>query len=386
MRRLNPLPLLVLALIAGCVERSPTDSDPGGASSSEVGLADSQHLTDPGSASVLTRNLYLGGDISPLLGASDPLAAATAIWDEIQHADYPARASQLAREIAELRPELVGLQEAVRFTVGPFPSTDFPTTELVDFVSVLQAHLGALGESYSLAAYQPNTAVALPLPLGETVVTIGYQDAVAILVRDGVETENAAGHRFTAMPPTEFTAGIPFLRGWTQVDARVGGGWVRFVNTHLEIQSFAPVQTAQVAELLSSVADSPHPVILVGDFNSAANPSAPEDRKTPTYGMILAAGFDDLWTRSNSADSGLTCCFDSDLSNPTADFDQRLDIVFARNRPGRFGGFAGGAWPQVVGADDEDRFTSAAGTDLWPSDHAGVHATLQMPSGLFSTR
>jgi len=35
--------------------------------------------------------------------------------------------------------------------------------------------------------------------------------------------------------------------------------------------------TAQVAELFSSVADSPHRDILLVDFNSAANPSAPWD-------------------------------------------------------------------------------------------------------------
>jgi endonuclease/exonuclease/phosphatase family metal-dependent hydrolase len=386
MRRLNPLSLMLLALVAGCAERSPTDSGAGQADAEPFGTMAEQRLGPPGTASVLTRNLYLGGDIGPLLGAPDPLAAAAAIWEEIQHTDYPARAAQLAREIAELQPDLVGLQEAVRFTIGPFPATEFPTIEIVDFLSVLDDHLVSLGESYSLVAYQPNTAVALPLMMGESVVTIGYQDAVAILVRDGVETENAQGHRFAASPPIEFTAGIPFLRGWTQVDARVGGGWVRFVNTHLEIQSFAPFQTAQTAELLASLEDSPHPVILVGDFNSAANPSAPEDRKTPTYGMILEAGFDDLWTRTNPADSGLTCCHAPDLSNPTADFDQRLDIVFARNRPGRFGGFAGSAWLQVVGADDDDRFTTPTGTELWPSDHAGVHATLHLPRGLSSTR
>jgi len=274
----------------------------------------------------------------------------------------------------------------VKFTVGPFPSADFPTTELMDFVAVLRAHLAALGHSYVLAAYQPNTRVALPLPMGGGLVTIGYQDAVAILVRQGIETQNAGGGNFVAMPPTALTAGIPFRRGWTQVDARIGGGWVRFVNTHLEIQSFSPIQGAQTSELLAALDESPHPVVLVGDFNSAANFLAPSDRKTPSYGMILQAGFHDLWTRKHSTDEGLTCCHASDLSNESADFNQRLDLIFARNKRGDAGGFAGAAELTVIGEEDRDHFTTPGGTGLWPSDHAGIQATLRFPPGLFSVR
>jgi endonuclease/exonuclease/phosphatase family metal-dependent hydrolase len=257
---------------------------------------------------------------------------------------------------------------------------------LIDFIAVLRANLAALGHDYSVAAYQPNTQVALPLMLNGSLVTIGYQDAVAILVRSGVETANGSGHRFAASPPTSHTAGIPFLRGWTQVDARVGGGWVRFVNTHLEIQSFAPIQTAQATELVAAMNNSPHPVILVGDFNSAANPSAPADRKTGSYGILRAAGFDDLWSRVHDEDTGPTCCHLADLSNTTASFNQRLDLIMARNIAGQNPGFAGGVQMGVVGGSGNDRFMVPQGYSLWPSDHAGVVATLRLPPGLFSAR
>ncbi|MEX1259191.1 MAG: endonuclease/exonuclease/phosphatase family protein [Gemmatimonadota bacterium] len=386
MRGLKLLIVLVPAILLGCSDRGlagpGTDPTIPGA-----GVPGDEARAGAGSpTTVFTRNLYLGGDIAPPLGAQDPVAAATAIWNQIQHTNYPARAERLAAEIAELRPDLIGLQEAVRFTVGPFPSAEFPTTELVDFVTVLRLNLAALGHSYVVAACQPNTRVALPLPMGEGLVTIGYQDAVAILVREGVETADPVGQNFVAMPPTTHTAGIPFRRGWTQVDARVGGGWVRFVSTHLEIQAFAPVQVAQAAGLLASLESSPHPVILVGDFNSAANFRAPADRKTASYGMILAAGFHDLWTRTHSTDEGLTCCHASDLSNPSANFNQRLDLIFARNKPGSGGGFAGAAELTVVGEDEGERFAAPKGHGLWPSDHAGVGATLRLPPGLFAVR
>jgi endonuclease/exonuclease/phosphatase family metal-dependent hydrolase len=334
----------------------------------------------------MTRNLYLGADIAPLLATSDPLAAATAIWNQVQQTNYPARAARLAAEIAEMNPDLVGLQEAVRFTVGPFPSPDFPTGEIVDFVAVLRAQLAALGHPYAVVVTQPNTRVAFPLPMNGALATIGYQDAVTILVREGIETADARGQNYAAMPPVQLTAGIPFRRGWTQVDARVGGGWVRFVNTHLEIQEFAPVQVAQTQELLAALDLSPHPVILVGDFNSAANFLAPNHRKTPTYGLMLASGFHDLWTRTHATDTGLTCCHQHDLANASATFDQRLDLILARNRSGSGGGFAGDAELHLVGEGDGDRFATDQGGGLWPSDHAGLAATLRLPPQLFSVQ
>jgi endonuclease/exonuclease/phosphatase family metal-dependent hydrolase len=158
------------------------------------------------------------------------------------------------------------------------------------------------------------------------------------------------------------------------------------VNTHLEIQSFAPIQTAQATELVAAMNNSPHPVILVGDFNSAANPSAPADRKTGSYDILRAAGFDDLWSRVHDEDTGPTCCHLADLSNTTASFNQRLDLIMARNIAGQNPGFAGGVQMGVVGGSGNDRFMVPQGYSLWPSDHAGVVATLRLPPGLFSAR
>jgi len=392
------VPVLGLAFVAiGCADQTPV-SPPESPESPALHAGPPPEAAAPGLVRVMTRNLYLGGDIGPIVGSPDPIAAAIEVWNQIQLTEYPARSAALADEIARYRPDLIGLQEVVTFTVGDLvPDAPFPSQVLLDFLPVLQQQLAARGLDYVVAVRQPNARAAFPIPVGGVPSLVGYEDSGAILVRADIEIANASGTTFAASPPPEFTAGIPFLRGWTQVDAKVGGGWVRFVNTHLEIQSFAPVQEAQAAELVAALEDSPWPVILVGDFNSAANPSAPADRKTGSYGQILAAGFLDTWAREGDPDGGLTCCHDPDLANVTSEvFDQRLDLVFVRNRhPGQApdqlpdqasghagsGGFAGASFARVVGADDADRFTGSLGQPLWPSDHAGVATTLIFPRG-----
>jgi hypothetical protein len=73
------------------------------------------------------------------------------------------------------------------------------------------------------------------------------------------------------------------------------------------------------------------------------------------------------------------CCHDPDLANPTSGvLDQRLDIVFVRNRS-RGSGVAGGSFTKVVGASPEDRFQGSLGQPLWPSDHAGLAASIIVP-------
>jgi endonuclease/exonuclease/phosphatase family metal-dependent hydrolase len=51
------------------------------------------------------------------------------------------------------------------------------------------------------------------------------------------------------------------------------------------------VQVAQANELLAIVEQSPLPVVMAGDFNSAANASAPASTKTAKYGTLLSAAF-----------------------------------------------------------------------------------------------
>jgi endonuclease/exonuclease/phosphatase family metal-dependent hydrolase len=373
--------LLALGFVA-LVAPACSDAGPLASADQAIVLSASASASVPSSVelNVVTRNLYLGGDIAPIIGAEDPVAAANEIWNEILHTNYPARAVHLAAEIARIEPDLVGLQEVIRFTVGPFGAPEFPSAPLLDFLDVLRANLATHGLEYEVAVRHSTTRFAAPVGIPPNLMMVGLEQSDAILVRAGVVSENAHGQTYAAFPPPEFTPGFTLRRGWTQVDANIGGEWVRFVNTHLEIQPFAPVQQAQAAELIAHLADSPHPVILVGDFNSAANRNAPGESKTGSYQLFLDAGFHDLWLPHDgvSNNSGPTCCQASDLSNRASELDQRLDLVLARDVDYWQGSRSAAVKVELFGNRPPDRFVTAEGYHLWPSDHAGVFARILM--------
>jgi hypothetical protein len=72
----------------------------------------------PKTVSVMTRNLYVGADLTPAIVAAasgDPLqiiAAVSEIWGRVKFTNFPARAEGIAREVADAQPDLIGLQEA----------------------------------------------------------------------------------------------------------------------------------------------------------------------------------------------------------------------------------------------------------------------------------
>jgi len=161
-----------------------------------------------------------------------------------------------------------------------------------------------------------------------------------------------------------------------------GTEW-HFVTTHLETQALAPVQDAQASELIGTVlADLDGTTVLGGDLNSdAANPGAPS--WTPTYDRLLAAGFTDAWEQSghSARDPGFTCCQAPDLRNAMSTLDERIDFVLVRRarNPSASGFVPGSIMLDVVGAAEADR---TAQSSLWPSDHAGLMATLRLAPGL----
>lgn len=360
MRR-SPFVFLALLLTAVACERSTplsVDADP---------LFKSDHGQGRGQfVNVLSRNLYIGTDLGVVL--QTPLERVPlAVWEahqDVIDSDPPARMARMADEIGGERPDLVGLQEVYRI--------DENGVSQFDFLELLMSALRERGLRYEVASIVTNVDLTLPAfdPLRQTFYAARMVDHDVILVRKGVPYTNArSGHFAAALPVSLGGQTFDILRGWNSVDVRVHGRMLRFVNTHLEVASVRPVNEAQGIELLQVVSGSPHPVVLAGDLNSAANESAPQEAKTDTYGWVLDAGFEDVWTLTNPGEEGLTCCHAPDLRNTTSTFDRRIDFVFLDPR------MRAAESALLVGDDPADPTLS----NQPPSDHAGVFGLLRLP-------
>jgi endonuclease/exonuclease/phosphatase family metal-dependent hydrolase len=168
-----------------------------------------------------------------------------------------------------------------------------------------------------------------------------------------------AGTYPTALHLNTVAGPITAPRGWVSVDVKIRGRSFRIVTTHLE--AFSPlVRNAQAAELLAGPTDTKLPVVALGDFNSGPGTDL------GAYSLLLGGGFSDAWPSANG--TGLTCCHPNDLRNPSPTLTKRVDLVLTR------GGFETVS-ADVLGEEPGDRTPSG----LWPSDHAGVVATLRLP-------
>jgi endonuclease/exonuclease/phosphatase family metal-dependent hydrolase len=370
MKKVTFLLILGVAGMAACdTPTAPTDPGLGPAQASLAGEATA--------ISVLTRNLYLGANLDPIgeAPASQVPFVAAGVWAKIQATDFPTRAQALADEIAAARPDLVGLQEVTTWRTQT-PSdivlgvlAPNATTVEYDFLATLLDALAERGLDYHVAALSPTSDLEIPVYTGVGSIPfmdVRWGDADAVLVRADVEVLQSSAHQFAA------GGEMGRINGWCAARVRVGRTELTFANTHLMGAESPDIQVAQATELIEWVSAQAIPVILVGDFNSAANPGAPEEDKTATYGMLLAAGFTDVWDRGNKPEAGLTCCQDEMLEDLTPSFDRRGDLVLLDQGLNRM---VGAAQAQVVGDDPAVR--TAYG--LWPSDHAGVFAVLHLP-------
>lgn len=333
---------------------------------------------------VLTRNLYLGADLTPLFGVTTPpelFAAVGQVFATVQATDFPERAKALADEIAASDPHIVGLQEATLWrsqTPSDFPSPPNAPDIEYDFLTLLLDELSARGKHYAAAATVQNDDAEAPRITPGGLQDIRLTDRDIILARTDLPAHvfavgNAQGENFAARltVPNPLLGSITVTRGWIAVDVSLHGQTIRVVNTHLE-RTAPAVQVAQGAELLAGPLDTTLPTVLLGDLNSAAGGigAVPGQSDTPTYETLRAAGFADAAVtkaKKRGKKAGFTCCQDADLANAASTLSERIDFVLTR------GGITASS-ANRVGADPGDRTPSG----LWPSDHAGVRAVLHL--------
>ncbi|HKG94628.1 MAG TPA: endonuclease/exonuclease/phosphatase family protein [Gemmatimonadaceae bacterium] len=343
----------------------------------------------------ISRNVYLGGDIGRVLAlpsATQLPFAVNDLWGRIVASDFPARAEKLADEIVAKGADLVGLQE-VELYRSQTPSDALlggttPATHVeYDFLALLTDALARRGWPMQVAAVSTNADVEAPrfdpsnvggaceaVPASFAIPAcyddLRLTDHDVILAREGVSVSDprAANYHvnFSAQVGGPGGPMITSTRGWASTLVDLGRGNVfRFVDTHLEVDGIAPVQVAQASELLAILAAEPHPVVLVGDFNSSADGS-----DTPTYGLIRAAGFADVVNvlKGEGYDGALTCCFDEAVLDPGAALSKRIDIVFYRGAAFK---------PFLVDVVGDDAALDRTPSGLWPSDHAGTAAAMK---------
>ena len=323
-------------------------------------------------------NLFLGGDIGALIragSAAEFFTAASALWQNVIATDFPARAEAIADLLAEEQPDVVGLQE-----VSSWRSTSLlngaPGTAY-DFQEILLAALAERGTPYRVIASNTNF-VSPTVPVPQLGLAIDFTDRDVVIARaDGatgrVKATNEQDHEFAADIDVTLPVGVTVevVRGWSTIDVQVRGATFRFANTHLEAFS-ETVRNAQAIELAESLETSPYPVVLAGDLNSE-----PDDGDG-AYGTLESLGLADAWSVAEGPAGGFTSGQTDPLTNVPSKIDHRIDYVL----------YDPDGSPElraldaeVLGEELDDRATSTVtGTPrlLWPSDHAGVVATLHV--------
>jgi endonuclease/exonuclease/phosphatase family metal-dependent hydrolase len=318
---------------------------------------------------VMTRNLYLGADLIPLASAPDEPAfeqAAAQRFQTVLNNDFPRRAKLLAAEIRKAKPDLIGVQEATTWRRGPDGVKDgatTPATQVVyDSTKELLKALKKAGSPYKQVVGRDWFDFEAPTAPG---YDVRITQRNVILARKGskVKIRKTFSGRFAKHLDVPTKVGLAQqLRGWVGVDATLAKRKFRFVDTHLEAYS-APFADQQMNQLLNAggpLASKKRHSILVGDFNSAPGANA-NDRGTQradnAYDSAIHAGF------YNPLPRRITCCFSEDLRSPTRASSSWIDHVLVRPKLKAIkSGIVG--LKQIGG--------------IYPSDHAGITATLRL--------
>jgi endonuclease/exonuclease/phosphatase family metal-dependent hydrolase len=350
----------------------------------------------PTDVKVMTRNIYLGADLTPAIEAKGVGAFTEAtgeILRQVTANDFPIRAKGLAKEILEKEPDLVGLQEVAEWRTGPpgleslLSGTPPKATQVrYDYLAELLKQLNKGKNRYRAAVVNPEFDFEAPadengvagdgpnnvIPNAEINARLTMRDVILAKVGDEVKTSRPSKGHFKSLFSEEISgAKVIVTRGWAAVDATVNGSTpFHFVDTHLE--SFDPqtvvpsIRAQQATELVapSGPATSALPVILVGDMNSDTK-TAVQPGDGQAYETLVKGGM-----RERSTYEPLGCCLDTALL-PVADggaasqFDHKVDHIMTRD-------------PKQVKLVKSSVTGRKPQNGFWDSDHAGLFSELKI--------
>lgn len=314
---------------------------------------------------VATYNLYLGADLSLVLGVEDVAELPSRLGEVMRQLSVTAfagRAGAIADILVEHDLDLVGLQEVCTWHFDGELVSDF-RAELLDALRERGHPFEAVSEVDTFAG-----SGHVDGPTGEVRVEITGANVLLRRVASEVTAVDAGSGLFADALRMEAPGGttVAISRGWCAARCELAGEQVVVVDTHTEAYD-AGSRDAQRDELLTTVESvaGDAPVILLGDFNA-----------TPEQ-VGLPEGFVDAWSAAEPADlvgvpeggaAGATCGQRPDLANEKSELTHRIDYVWVRG--------ADVAWAGRAGHREEDRTPGG----LWPSDHAAVVAEVLLAS------
>lgn len=372
---------------------------------------------------VMSRNIYLGADVGIAMELLPNFPAATQfMWDQMRQTDFESRSSGLVAEISQEVPDVIGIQEGTRWYCQAGPLSD--EVVVFDFVDILLEQLRSAGLDYVIATKDGHTAQNVgfkiaPIPLltkatdpeifpdlfGNSSAYCGFEIADVLLVNGKLAQDVlAVGNTEYSQKYTIIPTVMSVYRGYSWADISIDGKPVRFVTTHLESlfsEDDVPNSKIQADQLVSNLADTKIPIVLIGDFNS--DPRDPRPRSGPNPGLqpsensLCAKQIDNpsietadatcnaFWTISRGgftsvgpdelASTNFTWGINALLTGPdplrsqmatemgnTAGFTDRLDYIFIKGPI------------EVTGA----KLVGHVSGQKWASDHAGIVASLNL--------
>jgi len=375
---------------------------------------------------VMTRNVYLGADLGDAIAATsqeDFLKANGAILRQVDENSFEVRAKGLSREILSTKPDLVGLQEVAKWSIGPpelavitDPSKSTATTVKYDFLNTLMAELNRGAKRYRVVKVTKEFDFEAPADYNLATPSLldingrlTMRDAIIARVGKAVKTRKAKGGNYrTLYRPVVSGIPVTVARGWNSVEARVGKSrWFTFANTHLEAfgdnknevvdcmkkpppaysSNQVSIRCRQAKEFFNKVVKpSKLPVVAVGDFNSDdrtvidANCPSPDNKAGTLVGgngglcgdTFAYNALKKLGMRNVSTSKPPSCCIDSPNliavggGGARSDFIKHIDHILT-DQPARKVKLIGSA---VTGLSPQNGF--------WNSDHAGVFSKLRI--------
>ncbi len=223
-------------------------------------------------------------------------------------------------------------------------------------------------------------SVGYPDPRSVLLTTLGddYRAVFGNFAGQPIDTDGLGQLTLTKLPiVSSENRTVSAIRSVHRVTVQTDVGPVSFYNAHLEgtgavLETGEPAELQEIDKVISFIQETRNggPAILAGDLNSE-----PDD---PAIQRLIQAGFVDALATAGDATcakAGDTGCSNSAIplgDNPEALADHRIDFIVV------LPGDNVSATVKEASTWDNQPVDIGGGHTLWPSDHIGMRATIEL--------